>query len=174
VQEEIGPQASLGEDVVLGKVQYKSQGDVCRCYMKITSVDNAPEGGLWQWYDITDGNQKVGYFLSGQGNAWDDNGTWTPFPSSFEELDVSPGSTSSAGVHTFEFRPLFGDFPDGFTLNAKIHCYLSSGSSGQQLINIYTEAYELGQGDPPADPINNPNGRSFTSSFSCFTSSGEQ
>jgi len=165
-KEEVAPESSVA-DLATKK---KGGGDVwkdlqsdCRCYMQVTNVYHAIKGSVWQWYDYTNENQKVGYFLQGEGDLWNNNGVLESFPSNFQELDIP-----SYGVHTFELRPIVGYLLPNFSIHTTVKCYLTSSNGTQQLVNTYYEVYEFGQGDLPTDE-NNPDGVSFSSGFSCLT-----
>ncbi len=136
--------------------------------MKVAEMYNVPKGSVWQWYDYTNENQKVGYFLSGEGSLWNNNGVFEPFPSSFQELDLP-----SYGMHIFEFRPINGVFTADFGIHAVVKCYLVSFDGSQQLVNTYDEVYEFGQGNPPTDP-NNSDGVSFSMGLSCYTTTSAE
>ena len=134
VQEEIGPQASLDEDVVLSK-----KGDVddlykdgtssgCNCYMSITGItgiDTAGGGQFWSFRDITDLDYSPYFSFSGFGNQYNSSsGGMLPFPTPFSAL--APPDT---GCHHFRFI-LGGTIPpNDVVLHATVRCYTEESGS---------------------------------------------
>ena len=138
VQEEVGPQASLDEGVVLSK-----KGDVddlykdfdpdadCNCYMSITGADNfSPElGHFWTLEDITMPSGPGLFAFSGNSSGWKEQSSSDPlqdYPSPYYPLDPI-----DAGCHQF----LYGVFdvkepitiPEDAVLYTKVRCYNGDG-----------------------------------------------
>ncbi len=126
VQEEIGPQASLGEDVVLAKKGdvgdlYKDGGwSDCNCYMSITGITGVDEGQFWSFRDITNVNYFPLFSFSGFGNQYNDpfSGGLSSFPTPFSAL-----APPKPGCHHFRFI-LVGEIPQNeVVLHATVRCY---------------------------------------------------
>jgi len=190
VQEEVGPQASLDEDVVLAK-----KGDVddfykdvpefdCHCYMKVVSVENAPvSSGLdadgWAWKDVSSYSFYWTYEVLGQGAYWINSfGNPTPmeFPTPFEELNLSGGA--SAGVHDFVMVdvPMDNNIPSNFTIHTKTECY-QIGVNGEVLTDpvVYNHTFVWGEGEPGTMQLeigdlalDTYTVRRFSRSFQCY------
>ena len=171
VQEEIGPQASLDEDVVLAK-----KGDVddfykdgttstCKCFMSVTGTSNM-EGFAWGLEDNTQPSGPGQFALVGYANSWRriSDPIYQPFPSSFIALDPE-----DSGCHSFLFSVFSGgDAPSNATLYTTVQCYtLENG-----LLNLATTTYHqfiVSEGVPDAADL--PGGDAyvwFWRNFSCM------
>jgi len=121
VQEEVGPQASLDEDVVLAK-----KGDVddfykdgtssdCHCKMRILSVTGYDDM-LWLLWQ----NDLVGDFsFVGMGNTWWLDGSgYLPVPSEFRDLSY-PGSE----CYHFVAHLSSGAVSNDVVISTEVRCY---------------------------------------------------
>jgi len=112
----------------------------CRCYMRVLSVENAPD--YWGVYDYTDQNLQQGYVLSGLGNdLWYDGSSYIPFPSTFMELDLP-----SAGSHQILVWPGNNSVTNDFTIHVEVDCRyggLDGGLGGR----TYNFSFVYGDGE---------------------------
>ena len=157
VQEEVGPQASLEEDVVLAR-----KGDVddlykdfdpdadCNCYMSVTGAYNfsAEAGHFWTLEDITIPSGPGMFALAGNSSGWweqSGSGPLQDYPSPYYPLDPV-----DAGCHEF-FYGNYSDnpgepVPEDAVLYTKVRCYNGNGDL-QTEVN-YTFMLSNGFPDP--------------------------
>ena len=122
VQEEIGPQASLDEDVVLAK-----KGDVddfykdgtssdCHCELSITNVSGY-DGKTWLLHQI--GNVYPSFSQFGNGNNWHIGGNeYAPLPSPFQALGTGPSD-----CYHLEVLLIGGPISNDVTFSTEVRCY---------------------------------------------------
>ena len=138
MQEEIGPQASLDEDVVLAK-----KGDVddfykdgtssgCNCYMQILSISG--HSGYWRLHDVSNPAYNPEFNVLGNGPTWYNSGSYDPLPSAF--LPLAP---PDAGCHHFEFTVYGGVQNSTVTLFTSVICCDGAGSCTEG--NAATQTY---------------------------------
>ena len=115
----------------------------CRCFMRVLGAENAPSlPNIWGISDVTDGEMSIGYLLFGRGNdEWLDGTNYSPFPSSFMELDVP-----STGDHQIRVWPVNTTAADDFTIHVEIKCRyggLDGGLGGR----TYNFSFIYGEGE---------------------------
>ena len=176
MQEEVGPQASLGEDVVLGKKGdvddlYKNEtSSPCHCKMKILQVEPIAENDYWYFRDFTDPSYSPSFIHYGYGNNYESGTLPLPYYQNLAPPD--------AGCHKFLFTfnpdPETGTDPNLVTLHTEVRCYKQNADGTETLATTTWHDFTWGDGAP----INMPgyeNSRFFWRQFSCeYLTAGEE
>ncbi len=164
MQEEIGPQASFGKDVVLGLAENPGGDDIsttleCNCYMQITGVDNMGEQYGWHLLEFIDGaSEDPDVCVDGFGPLWKKCGEYmyhADYPTPFYSL----GSPRVDGMHMFyAYLPL----PTS-VIHTKVNCYLEA-EGYQQLASSVDFDFSSTNGEYTGFFY------VYTEEFSCFVS----